>query len=126
MYCNKDFERLFLRYKMEVLPRGESIRNFCFRNEVPYNLFDKCYKDTRHHLVPVEVTGKPETTVKEKEKEKEKEKAVPNVTSKRPLRVRVDFHLSNGLRIQQGNLTLSGLRQLVDRLEGLYRLEGLC
>ena len=107
---------------MEVLPRGESIRNFCFRNEVPYNLFDKCYKDTRHHLVPVEVTGKPETTVKEKEKEK----AVPNVTSKRPLRVRVDFHLSNGLRIQQGNLTLSGLRQLVDRLEGLYRLEGLC
>ena len=122
MYCNKDFERLFLRYKMEVLPRGESIRNFCFRNEVPYNLFDKWYKDTRHHLVPVEVTGKPETTVKEKEKEK----AVPNVTSKRPLRVRVDFHLSNGLRIQQGNLTLSGLRQLVDRLEGLYRLDGLC
>ena len=59
MYSSNDFERLFIRYKAEALPSGESILSFCNRNKVPYNLFEKWYKDTRHRLVPVQVDGRP-------------------------------------------------------------------
>ena len=48
MYSSEDFERLFIRYKGEAYLRGESIQTFCHRNNVPYNLFEKWYKDTRH------------------------------------------------------------------------------
>lgn len=55
MYSSSDFERLFIRYTIEVVPAGESISAFCNRNKVPYNLFEKWYKDTRHRIVPVQV-----------------------------------------------------------------------
>ena len=48
MYSSSDFEHLFIRYKAEGLPEGESIQAFCLKNETPYNLFHKWYKDTRH------------------------------------------------------------------------------
>ena len=60
MYSSSDFERLFIRYKAEAMPQGESIQDFCLRNKVPYNLFHKWYKDTRHQIVPVQVEGQPE------------------------------------------------------------------
>ena len=50
MYNNEDFERLFIRYKGEAYPKGESIQTFCHRNNVPYNLFEKWYKDTRKQI----------------------------------------------------------------------------
>ena len=53
MYSSEDFERLFIRYKGEVYPRGESIQRFCQRNNVPYNLFEKWYRDTEHRVVKV-------------------------------------------------------------------------
>lgn len=57
MYSSSDFEHLFIRYKAEAMPRGGSIQNFCLKNKVPYNLFHKWYKATRHHIVPVQVEG---------------------------------------------------------------------
>lgn len=39
MYSSSDFERLFIRYKAEAMPEGESIQAFCLKNKVPYNLF---------------------------------------------------------------------------------------
>lgn len=39
MYSYNDFERLFLRYKLEGIPAGVSIEKFCMSNQVPYNLF---------------------------------------------------------------------------------------
>lgn len=41
MYSNTGFERFFLRYKSESLTSQESIQAFCFRNKVPYNLFER-------------------------------------------------------------------------------------
>ena len=32
MYSSEDFERLFIRYKGEAYPKGESIQPFCHRN----------------------------------------------------------------------------------------------
>ena len=57
MYSYNDFERLFLRYKLEGIPAGISIEKFCMSNQVPYNLFSKWYKDTQKKIVPVQVLG---------------------------------------------------------------------
>ena len=61
MYSYNDFERLFLRYKLEGIPAGVSIEKFCMSNQVPYNLFSKWYKDTRKKIIPVQVLGSPST-----------------------------------------------------------------
>ena len=46
MYSSSEFERLFIRYKAEAMPHGESIQNFCLKNKVPYNLFHNSLCDT--------------------------------------------------------------------------------
>ena len=66
MYSSEDFERLSIRYKGEAYPRGESIQMFCHRNNVPYNLFEKWYKDTRHRVVEVAVDGRPSAVEEER------------------------------------------------------------
>lgn len=47
MYSYNEFERLFWNYKLEGVPSGISIEQFCLSHNVPFNLFEKCYKDTR-------------------------------------------------------------------------------
>ena len=54
---NRTVNNLFIRYKAEAILRGKSIQNFCLKNKVSYNLFHKWYKDTRHHIVPVQIEG---------------------------------------------------------------------
>lgn len=49
MYSSEDFERLFIRYKGEVYPNGESIQTFWHRNKVPYNMFE----ESRHTVMEV-------------------------------------------------------------------------
>lgn len=46
MYSYTDYERLFVRYKLEGLLFGISIEKFCISNKVLYNLFKK---GTRTH-----------------------------------------------------------------------------
>ena len=50
MFTNEDNERLLVKYTSQGIPAGESIHY-----EVPYNLFDKWYRDTRNKV------GKPFT-----------------------------------------------------------------
>lgn len=57
MYGYNDFERLFVRYKLEGVPSAASIELFCLSNKIPYNLFAKWYKDTRKKMIPVQVLG---------------------------------------------------------------------
>lgn len=123
MYSYNDFERLFLRYKLEGILVGVSIEKFCMSNQVPYNLFSKWYKDTRKKIVPVQVLGVPST-----------EAEMPKSPSPRPeqksesntwlschteLRILVDIRMSNGVHISQKNLSYEGLKSLVEKLEGL-------
>lgn len=56
-YSNEDLERFYIRYQAEAMPRGESIQAFCDKNKVPFNLFNKWYRDTRHSIVNVQVDG---------------------------------------------------------------------
>ncbi len=116
MYSSNDFERLFIRYKAEAMPSGESIQSFCDRNKVPYNLFHKWYKDTRHKVVPVKVNVDSDDVVTPTP---QLEKASNNSTEKEQLRILVDIRISNGMHIRQGNLSYDSLKRLVGNLEVL-------
>ena len=118
MYSSSDFEHLFIRYKAEAMPQGESIQDFCLKNKVPYNLFQEWYKDTRHHIVPVQVEGQQV----EQEPEKDLSASAPlmgGALSSPPLRFMIDIRITGGMRIQQRNLSYKGLKDLVEKLEGL-------
>lgn len=114
MYSSNDFERLFIRYKAEALPSGESILSFCNRNNVPYNLFDKWYKDTRHKLVPVQVEGRPSA----EQSFMEEAPSDPQLMLD-SVRIMVDIRMTNGIHIQQRDLDFDGLKRLVGKLEVL-------
>ena len=115
VYSDSDFERFYIRYMAEAMPRGESIQAFCSRNKVPYNLFDKWYRDTRHKIEPLQVTGMPQperATIKDPQPEQP-------VPTDSPLRIMIDIRMSNGLRVQQRNLSYRQLVKLVGSLEEL-------
>ena len=101
-------------YKGKVYPRSENIKTLCHWNNVTYNLFEKCYKDT-HKVVEVEVSSSSSPPKTEKAKEtglQQKEEAV------REVRILVDLRVSNGLHLQQGNLSYANLKCLVEKLDG--------
>lgn len=120
MYSSSDFERLFIRYKAEAMPEGESIQAFCLKNKVPYNLFHKWYKDTRHQIVPVHVEGHPEADSNSPMEVSPSPKAEDKSdTGSHAVRVMIDIRMTNGMRIQQRNLTYPDLKNLIAKLEGL-------
>ena len=120
MYSSSDFERLFIRYKAEAMPQGESIQDFCLKNKVPYNLFHKWYKDTRHQIVPVQVEGQPETEANlQKEVSSSPTPERKENTEPCPVRMMIDIRMTNGIRIQQRNLTYQNLKSLIEKLERL-------
>ena len=116
MYSSEDFERLFIRYKSEAYPKGESIQTFCHRNNVPYNLFEKWYKDTRHKVVEVKVSGRPSHPETDKPEEEGRQQNEEKVTE---VRILLDLRVSNGLHLRQRNLSYGQLKRLVEKLEGL-------
>ena len=59
MYSSEDLERFYFQYQTEALPRGD-------KNKVPYNIFQKWFKDTRKKAVEVQVDGASEITHEEK------------------------------------------------------------
>lgn len=123
MYSYHDFERLFLRYKLEGVPSSVSIEQFCLSNQVPYNLFSKWYKDTRKKIVPVHVLGAPSPESEMQELPSPLPEGTPEVSprlsSSSGLRILVDIRMSNGVHISQKNLSYSGLKSLVEKLEVL-------
>jgi len=123
MCSYNEFERLFLRYKLEGVPNGISIEQFCLSNKVPYNLFEKWYKDTRKKIIPVQVLGTPPAEVDSVE-------ISASILNQNPisdspvlphteLRILVDIRMSNGVHVSQKNLSYEGLKSLVEKLEGL-------
>lgn len=92
-----------------------SVESFCLKHKVPYNLFNKWYKDTRKKVVSVQVSDMPPEAVREKSSVEES--GTPSVPSTR--RIMIDIRVDNGLHIHQRNLSYQSLRALVDKLECL-------
>ena len=117
MYSSEDLERFYFHYRTEALPHGESIETFCLKNDVPYNIFRKWYKDTRKQIVEVQVDGCPSTTAQPgvTESPEPADKQEPSSRT----RIMVDIRVSNGLRLFQKDLSYQQLCSLVEKLEGL-------
>ena len=95
------------------MPHGESVQSFCLRNKVPYNIFQKWYKDTRKKIVEVKVDGLPSGT------SPVPQSSEPECPVDTPVRIWVEIRMSNGLRLSQKNLSYRDLVRVVEKLEGL-------
>ena len=96
MYSCEDLERFYFQYQSEALPHGESLQSFCIKNKVPYNIFQKWFKDTRKKVVEIQVDGASAITHREKTKNSVP-KPVSNSRNDNPVRIWIDIHISNGL-----------------------------
>ena len=73
------------------------------------------YKDTRHQIVPVQVQGQPEMdTQSSKEVSSSPTLERKENTEPCPVRMMIDIRMTNGIRIQQRNLTYRNLKRLID------------
>ena len=111
MYSYNDFERLFLRYKLEGIPAGVSIEKFCISNQVPYNLFSKWYKDTWKKIVPVQVLGAPSPESEKPESPspipEQKSESAPRLSCHTELRILVKLRRFEKLSGETGGLMLN-------------------
>ena len=119
MYSSEDLERFYFQYQTEALPHGESLQSFCVKNKVPYNIFQKWFKDTRKKVVEVQVDGAPEIAHEEKTKTGEQPKPVSRSGNDNPVRIWIDIRISNGLHLSQKNLSYQDLVRMIEKLEGL-------
>lgn len=118
-YSSEDFERFYLRYKAEAMPLGTSIQAFCSKNKVPYNLFEKWYSDTRHRIVSVQVEGIPENNHKTEQPAQPSSAPKAIAGHDNPLRIMIDLKMTNGLHLQQRNLSYEALKRMILNLEVL-------
>lgn len=124
-YSNEDFENFYVRYKAEGLPRNICLKEFCVRNKVPWNLFDKWHRDTHHRIEEVRVVGRPDEAAAEQENAKAAQDenmqtvSQPEYDSEATVRIMIDIRMSNGMHIQQRNLSYRRLRTMVEKLEAL-------
>ena len=119
MYSSEDLERFYFQYQSEALPHGESLQSFCVKNKVPYNIFQKWFKDTRKKVVEVQIDGAPEIGHEEKPKTSEQPQPVSQNRNDKPVRIWVDIRISNGLHLSQKNLSYQDLVRMIEKLEGL-------
>ena len=89
MYSSEDLERFYFQYQTEALPRGESLQSFCVKNKVPYNIFQKWFKDTRKKVVEVQVDG---ASIGDRPK------SVSRNSNNHLVRIWIDIRISNGLQ----------------------------
>ena len=119
MYSSEDLERFYFQYQTEALPHGESLQSFCMKHKVPYNIFQKWYKDTRKKIVEVKVDGIPVERSGETETEPNGQFHNVSQTDDKSVRIWVDIRISNGLHLSQKNLSYQDLVRMIEKLEGL-------
>ena len=101
MYSNNDFEMLFIRYKVEAMPQKSMVQG---------------YKTSNSTGTSRRTTGNggqfPKGSVLYSYSGKKEEYG--------PLSCKndVDIRMTNGIRIQQRNLTYRNLKRLIEKLEG--------
>ena len=113
MYSSEDLERFYFQYQTEALPHGESLLSFCLKNKVPYNIFEKWYKDTRKKIVEVSVDGRPEDEYEPDAASDRLARPAPSSSGPvTPVRIWLDLRMSNGLHLSQKNFSYQDLVRL--------------
>lgn len=116
MYSSEDLESFYFQYQTEAFPHGESLQSFCVKNKVPYNIFQKWFKDTRKKVVSVQIDGAPEISHSEKNKSSAQLQSVSKSSNDTPVRIWIDIRISNGLHLSQKNLSYQDLVRMVEKL----------
>ena len=116
MYSSEDLERFYFQYQSEALPHGESLQSFCVKNKVPYNIFQKWFKDTRKKVIEVQIDGAPVPTHEKKDKPGVQPQPVSK-NSENSVCIWIDIRISNGLHLSQKNLSYQDLVRMVEKLE---------
>ena len=119
MYSSEDLERFYFQYQSEALPHGESLQSFCLKNKVPYNIFQKWFKDTRKRVIEVQIDGAPVIGHEEETKAGDGPKPVSKSDDENPVRIWIDIRINNGLHLSQKNLSYQDLVRMIEKLEGL-------
>lgn len=119
MYSSEDLERFYFQYQTEALPHGESLQSFCVKHKVPYNIFQKWFKDTRKKVFEVQIDGVSEINHAEKSKTSDQPQTVSKISNDNPVRIWIDLRINNGLHLSQKNLSYQDLVRMVENLEGL-------
>ena len=109
---DKDFEKCWFLYQSEGLPYNLSIEEFCLKQGVPVNEFNKWYRDTHKRIHPIQVDGAPALEAKEYTAEGQNSSQVS-------VRIAVTISMSNGVFVKRKNLSYEGLLKFVEKLEGL-------
>jgi hypothetical protein len=117
MTSSTDFQKLWFLYKTEGSPKGISINDFCLSRGVSYSEFEKWYKKNMRSVAEVEVENAPEIHPM----------VSPELNTKQPEtrhnarrgNIHVVIKTLDGLQVIKGGLDYAGLKNLVERLEGL-------
>jgi hypothetical protein len=118
MTSSTDFQKLWFLYKTEGSPSGISINDFCLSRGVSYSEFEKWYKKNMRSVVEVEVVNAPEVLSRvSPEKEVAQQPEVKH--NARRGNIHVVIKTLDGLQVIKGGLDYAGLKNLVERLEGL-------
>jgi hypothetical protein len=112
MFSSKDFEKCWFLYQSEGQPYNLSIEEFCLKQGVPVNEFNKWYRNTHKRIYPVQVDGSPAS-------ESKAETPDAQTPSKVAVRIAVTICMSNGVFIKRKNLSYESLLKFVEKLEGL-------
>ena len=91
-----------------------TIQAFCLKNNVPYNLFQKWFKDTRHKVVPIQVDGIPPV-----QEEQSTVESPTGTLERQDLKIMIDIRMTNGLHISRRGMSYSQLKALIANLEVL-------
>ena len=75
MCSSEDCEKLWFLYKLEGEPKGVSIEQFCIKQGVPYQVFNKWFRDRKKRIVPVEIVGRDEDPSQRSKQKRKKLKA---------------------------------------------------
>lgn len=98
-----------------VLGRAKRQAERCIKQGIPYQVFNKWFRDRKKRIVPVEIVGRDEEPKPEAEAEEKKAEG-PKRTSCVKY---VKLVFGNGLRIEKKNLSYHELKEIVGKLEGL-------
>ena len=112
MCSSEDCEKLWFLYKLEGEPKGVSIEQFCIKQGVPYQVFNKWFRDRKKRIVPVEIVGRDEDSKPEVEAEEKKAEGPKRASCVKY----VKLVFGNELRIEKKNLSYHELKELVEKL----------
>ena len=126
MASSEDYKKLYDLYQVEGVPKGISIVDFCQRNGIVYKHFERWFKkrysqnDTGVHRVRlVDTTPSDDQSLSESQPSEQQSGIPRDEQEEATVRLFVTIRTSQGLSIQQNNLTYRQLLSLVEKLEVL-------